>query len=140
MSAFWDSAEGCGTTVAGFDCIAAKPLKRIRYYVGEYNAEGIYEEPQPRTEEVPGVAMPAKNFGSDEDMRSLEGDGRRQRDLIKIYSPPGTWRVMNEEDGIRADKVCYKDGIYEVRKINPYCAGVLDHDEVYAIECDVAEE
>ena len=140
MSAFWESSEGCGTSVAAFDCIPGKELKRIRYFAGEYDATGTWVEADPREEIVSGVAMPAKNFGSKEDLRSLEGDGRRKRDWIKIYSPPGTWQVMDEDKGIRADKLCYQDTIYEIRKVNDYTTGVLDHDEAYAIECDVSDE
>ena len=111
--------------------IPMKPYVITRYpadAANPYDENGNYIEPTPTQIDIEANIQP---LTPNQVLQMPEGD--RTQSWIKGYTSSVTRTKREGANGYAADTLLYRGDEYEIRKIDPWDVGVLDHYKFYAI-------
>jgi hypothetical protein len=118
-------------TTATFEAIEAIDVVRHRRAAGTF-VNGTFVEGADATATVQSVVHPvtAKTKLSERMMREI--DLQRNTDWIVLYSALDTYVVGRDTEGTVNDRVEFNGSTWEVKMVDNWRAGVLDHQKAIA--------
>lgn len=118
-------------TIAGFETIPPITVSRHREVPGTF-VDGEYIGGVVTDTDVESVIHPYTNRTKLSANMLREIDLQRNTDWIVLYSALDTYRQGNEATGVKGDTVTFDGSEWEIKAVDQWRAGVLDHQKALA--------
>ncbi len=134
-------------TVALFECIPGKTVMRDRKAASGYDGAGDWTAGAITQVSVDAVVHPVTGGTNLSDRMIQEIDNNRNRKWVVVYSPPlddevtpeVTWRTSSESGQFEADILIFNGDRYEIKMVDEWESGVLDHIKAIAVRLDIRD-